>query len=378
MEKDIKQNRAWIEINLNNLNNNIEQIKSIIPNNTKIMAVVKANAYGHGMIEVAKYLNKIGINDFAVATLSEGITLRENNIKGNILILGYTDLKNIKYVIKYNLIQTILDYEYAEEIESLKLKERVKVHIKINTGMNRIGEYYKNIDNLSKIYQLKNIEILGTYTHLCSSDSLKNEDVLFTRKQIKNFYNCINNLKDLGCNVGKIHIQSSYGVLNYPDLKCDYVRTGIIMYGIYSKYKEHTKIKIDVKPILSLKATISTVKEIEKGEIVSYGRTYIANKNMKIATVGIGYADGYPRNLSNTNTKVLINGKYAEIIGRICMDQLVINVSKIENIKRGDIVTLIGKEQEISAEKIANKSDTITNELLSRLGNRLEVNYILN
>lgn len=373
MEKDIKKSRAWIEINLDNLKNNIEQIKSIIPDSTKIMAVVKANAYGHGIIEVAKYLNKLGINDFAVATLAEGINLRENNITGNILILGYTDLKAIKYVVRYNLIQTILDYEYAQEIENLKLKEKLKVHIKINTGMNRIGESYKSIDNLSKIYQLKNIEVLGTYTHLCSSDSLKEDDVLFTRKQIENFYNCINSLKSLGCNIGKIHIQSSYGVLNYPDLKCDYVRTGIIMYGIYSNYKEYTKIKIDIKPILSLKATITTVKEIDIGETIGYGRTFIADKNMKIATVGIGYADGYPRDLSNKNTKVLINGKYATIIGRICMDQLVVDVSDIENIKRGDTVTLIGKEQEISAEKIANKSETITNELLSRLGNRLEI-----
>jgi len=373
VEKDIKQSRAWIEINLDNLKNNIEQIKSIIPDSTKIMAVVKANAYGHGIIRVAEYLNKLGINNFAVATLAEGINLRENNITGNILILGYTDLKAIKYVVRYNLIQTILDYEYAQEIENLKLKEKLKVHIKINTGMNRIGESYNSIDKLSKIYQLKNIDILGTYTHLCSSDSLKEDDVLFTRKQIENFYNCINILKSLGCNIGKIHIQSSYGVLNYPDLKCDYVRTGIIMYGIYSNYNEHTKIKIDIKPILSLKATITTVKEIHKEETVGYGRTFIANKNMKIATVGIGYADGYPRNLSNKNTKVIINGKYATIIGRICMDQLIVDVSDIENIKRGDIVTLIGKEQEISAEKIANKSETITNELLSRLGSRLEI-----
>lgn len=373
MEKDIKQNRAWIEINLDNLNNNIEQIKSIIPKDTKIMAVVKANAYGHGMVKVAKYLNRIGINNFAVATLSEGIMLRKKGIKGNILILGYTDLKNIKYVITYRLIQTIVDYEYAKEIEKLDLKQKLKVHIKINTGMNRVGENYKNIDKLAKIYKIKNIKILGTYTHLCSSDSLNENDVLFTRNQIENFYNCINTLKRLNCNIGKIHIQASYGVLNYPELQCDYVRTGIIMYGVYSNYKENTKIKLDIKPVLSLKAKITTLKEIAKGETIGYGRTFVADKNIKIATVGIGYADGYPRNLSNQNTEVLVNGEYATIVGRICMDQLIIDVSNIKSIKREDIVTLIGKEEKISAEKIASKSGTITNELLSRLGNRLEI-----
>ncbi len=370
MEEELtKQNRAWLEINLDNLEHNVNQIKSIIPDKCKIMAIVKANAYGHGMIEIAKKLNEIGVQDFAVATLSEGINLRKNNIKGNILILGYTDLKDVEYIIKYDLIQTIVDYEYAKKIEKMKLEDKLKVHIKINTGMNRIGESYKNIDNLIKTYQIKNIEILGTYSHLCVADSLKSYDIQFTNKQISNFFECIQKIRSLGYDTGEIHIQASYGILNYPELNCDFVRPGIIMYGIYNE--DEPKTRLNLKPVLTLKARITSVKEIEKEESVSYGRTFVAKENKKIATVSIGYADGYPRNLSNKNVKVVVNGEYAEIVGRICMDQLIIDVSKIKEIHQGDIVTLMGEQKEISAETIANKADTITNELLSRLGSRL-------
>lgn len=373
MEKDLKQNRAWIEINLDNLENNITQIKNIIPTQTKIMAVVKANAYGHGMTEISKKLNQVGVTDFAVATLEEGIILREAGIKGNILILGYTNFNNIDYLLKYNLIQTIVDYEYAKRISQMDLKGKLKVHIKINTGMNRIGESYKNIDKLIEIYQMKNLEILGTYSHLCVSDSLKEDDKLFTNKQITNFFETIKTLQNLGYDTGKIHIQASYGILNYPELNCDYVRPGIIMYGVYSDEYENTKTKVNLKPVLSLKARITSIKEITQGESVSYGRIFKADKTMKIATVGIGYADGYPRNLSGKNAKVLVNGNYVNIIGRICMDQLVIDVSNLTKIEYGDIVTLIGEEKQIKAEVVAQNSGTITNELLSRLGKRLPI-----
>ena len=273
-EEHAKQNRAWLEINLDNLEYNVNQIKSIIPDKCKVMAIVKANAYGHGMIEIAKKLNEIGIQNFAVATLSEGIDLRKNNIKGNILILGYTDLRDIQYIIKYDLIQTIVDYEYAKKIEQMKLEKRLKVHIKINTGMNRIGESYKNIDSLIKIYQMKNIEILGTYSHLCVADSLKSDDVEFTNMQISNFFKCIDKIRNLGYDTGKIHIQASYGILNYTELNCDFVRPGIIMYGIYNE--DEPKTRLNLKPVLTLKARITSVKEIEKEESVSYGRTFVA------------------------------------------------------------------------------------------------------
>lgn len=375
-EKVLKYNRAWVEIDLGNLSHNINEIKKVIPSKSKIMAVVKANAYGHGLVEVSKKLSSIGITDFAVATVSEGVILRKNGIKGNILILGYTDFKDIKYIIKYNLTQTIVDYNYAYELSKMNLKDKINVHIKINTGMNRIGENYKNIDIVKRIYKFDNFNIQGTFSHFSVCDSLSNEDVEFTNNQISNFYSVIDELKKSGYNPGKIHIQSSYSILNYPELNCDYVRPGLIMYGIDSEKNKSVKIKLDLKPVLTLKAKVTSIKVVNEFETVGYGRTFKSNIPTKIASVSIGYADGYPRCLSNSGVKVFINGKYANVIGRICMDQLMIDISHIKDIKIGDTVTLIGNEKLIRAEEIAHKSNTITNELLSRLGNRLEYKFI--
>lgn len=367
----LNKDRAWVEVNLENLEHNINEIKKVMQAGSEIMAVVKANAYGHGSVIIAKKLNEIGIYNFAVATLSEGIELRENNITGDILILGYTNFENIKYVAKYNLIQTIVDYKYASRINTMG--HNIRVHIAINTGMNRIGEDFSNIDKIIEMYKMKNLYVEGIFTHLCVADSNLDDNILFTKGQIQKFYYVIKQIEEVGIDAGKKHIQSSYGLLNYPEIKCDYVRTGIIMYGVYSSKKDYIKTKLDLKPVLSLKARITTIREIKDGASISYGRTFKSNSKMKIASVSIGYADGYPRNLSNKYTEVLVNGQKARIIGRICMDQLIIDISNVEKVEVGDIVELIGEEEEISAENVAEKSGTITNELLSRLGARLRI-----
>lgn len=371
-EKNLSKDRAWIEIDLDNLENNINEIKKIILPKTKIMAVVKANAYGHGALLISKKLSEIGITDFAVATLEEGIYLRENGIKGNILILGFTNFPDLKYVIKYDLMQTIIDYNYSEKVKELDFDKKLKCHIKINTGMNRLGEQYNNFDKLSKIYENEKLDILGTYSHLCVADSDKKDDIKFTQEQIKEFNYCIEKLKASGYNTGKLHLQSSYGIINYSGLHYDYVRVGILMYGINSSLTSYQAMHLNLKTILELKARITSIREIDKNESVSYGRTYIAAERRKIASVSIGYADGVPRCLFNKNMKVKVNNSYCNIIGRICMDQLLIDISDIKNVEVGNIVTLIGSENEIMAEQVADKADTITNELLCRLGNRLE------
>ena len=365
--------RAWIELNMSNLENNINEFKSIIPKTTEIMAVVKANAYGHGAIPISKFLNSIGITNFAVATLQEGIELRKSGITGNILILGYTDISEIEYVIKYNLIQTIIDFPYAQKINSLKLESKVNVHLKINTGLNRIGENYNNIDNFIKMFNMSNLNILGCFSHLGVADSLDFDDVEFTQKQISNFDYCINKLIDAGYNPGKLHIQNTYGTLNYSNLNYDYVRIGIGMYGIFNNisHKNNSKTPINLKPVLSLKSRVTSVHKIHKNDSVSYGRKYVATKDTTIATVAIGYADGYPRALSNKNINVLVNNNFAKIIGTICMDQLIIDISDIPNISVGDIVTLIGDNDKISVENLSYKSNSISNELLCRFGSRL-------
>lgn len=361
---------AWIEINLENLEHNIKEIQKIISKKTKIMAVVKANAYGHGLVLISKKLNEIGIFNFAVSSLKEGIELRENGILGNILILGFTDYKNLEDVIKYDLIQTIIDYDYAKRIEKLDLSQKLKVHLKINTGMNRIGENYQNIEKIKEIFAIKNIEILGLFTHLSVSDSSNLEDINFTKRQINNFFQVVNGLKSIGYSNFSSHIQSSYGILNYPELNLDYVRIGIIMYGVHSEKNIKTKVNINLKPVLTLKAKISSIHELDVNESISYGRTYITTSKIKVATVSIGYADGYPRSLSSKGI-VLVNGKRRPILGRICMDQLIIDVTNM-SIQVGDIVTLIGEDQDIKAEDVSYLANTISNELLSRLGNRLD------
>lgn len=368
------KDRAWIEVDLNNLANNIDKYKKVIPSTSKIIAVVKANAYGHGSKIIAKKLNDIGITDFAVATLEEGIELRESGIKGNILILGYTGIKNLKYVIKYDLIQTIVDYDYSEQIRNMSLKElggKLKCHVKINTGMNRIGEKYNHIDKLEMIYSNPNLEVLGTFSHFCVADSDKEEDIDFSKKQIDNFNFAINSLKEKGINVGKTHIQASYGTINYNYLNYDYVRLGILMYGVNGDLNEYEKIKLNFKPVLSLMARVTSVKEIEKCESISYGRTYIAKEKRKIASVSIGYADGIPRRLSNEMT-VKVNGKYAKVVGRVCMDQLMIDVTDIPDVKTGDIVYIIDKDDsKLSVERLADDAKTITYEIFCNLSERL-------
>lgn len=366
--------RAWIEINLDNLKHNINTLKSVLPNQCTLMAVVKANAYGHGDIAISKELNKIDVKDFAVATVYEGIRLRKNGIKGNILVLGYTNPKDFKFLVKYHLIQTVLDYDYAVSLNNFGYK--VNVHIKIDTGMHRLGIDYDRISTLSQIFHLQNLKIKGMFTHLCVSDSLHQDDILFTNHQIHCFYKTIDSLRSMGYNPGKIHIQSSYGVLNYPELQCDYARIGIAMYGVLSNDVE-TKLSLDLKPVLSVKARIVLTKSIQQGEAISYGRQYIATDNMKIAIVSMGYADGIPRSLSFDNGYVIVNGEKAPIVGRICMDQFVIDITDISDVEQNDVVTIIGQDGNIkmTSEEIAIKSGTITNELLSRLGSRLVRTY---
>ncbi len=371
MNYDYLTNRAWCEIDLNNLSHNIKEIEKIISKDTKIMAVLKANAYGHDLVIIAKKLMEMGITDFAVASLDEAIILRENNIVGNILILGYTKLENISYIIKYDLIQTVVSEDYALKLKDLKDAQNIKVHLKINTGMNRIGINYQNIDFIKKLCLEKKLNILGIYSHLCVSNSNNKNDKKFTKLQIDRFNNVLKELEKVNIHL-KSHLQSSYGLLNYSEYKYEYVRIGILMYGNYNDNLTYHKIKLELKPVLTLKARVTSIIEIQKGETVGYGRCYKAKRKEKIASVSIGYVDGIPKSLENKNIVFLLNKHYAKLVGKICMDQLMINVTDIPNVCEGDIVTLIGKEKYIRAEYLSTKLKTISPELFGRLGKRLK------
>lgn len=338
-----------------------------------LMAVVKAGAYGHGAFQIAAHLQKIGVKAFAVATIDEGIHLRRNGITGEILVLGYTCPSRAKELQKYDLIQTLIDYDYALALEQQGVV--IKAHIKIDTGMHRLGYDVTDFGNVSSTFMLSHIHVAGIYTHLCAADSLQDDDVQFTRQQIERFRQLLQELAPMGIRQPKIHIQSSYGLLNYPGLDCDYVRMGIALYGVYSTPDAETKLHPDLRPVLSLRSRVVLTKTILQGECVGYGRTFAADRNRRIAIIPIGYADGIPRTLSCGRGYVLINGQKAPIIGRICMDQLTVDITDIPGIETGMVATLIGKDggKEISAADMAAEADTITNELLSRMGHRLPV-----
>lgn len=368
-QKTHPKGRAWMEINLEHLHYNVREMESVLPLGCKIMAVLKANALGHGDVEIAKELNQLGIKDFAVATLEEAVNLRCHNIEGEILIFGYTYPEDFKLLAEYNLIQTCVDYEFAKALN--QFGQKIKIHIKLDTGMHRLGERSCNTEGIKKIFNLENLQVDGTYTHLSVSDSKKVSDIIYTENQIKRFNEAILTLKSHGFNPGKLHVQGTYGVLNYPEHHYDYARLGISLYGALSKEGDKTKIQVDLKPILSIKARVVLIKKLFKGDEVSYGRKFKAPDTMIAAVISIGYADGIARNVSDAS--FLIHGKRAPIIGRICMDQLIVDVTGIPEAKPNDTVTIVGVDgnEKVTAEELAGKSGTISNEFLSRLGNRL-------
>lgn len=368
--------RAWLEINLQNLGHNVRQLKKIMSDDCRLMAVVKADAYGHGAVRVAEYLNGMGIGDFAVATLDEGIELRKNHIKGRILIFGHTDIARIRLVKKYDLIQTVTDPEYAKAVDDCG--SDIKTEIKLDTGMHRFGFDTDDIDGIVKVFGYKGIRVCGIYSHLCVSDSTAKENVEFTERQIIKYYRTLERLKQRGIKLPATHIQSSYGLLNYPQVRCDYARIGIAMYGVLSSYGDKAVAHPDLKPVMSVKARVSQIKHVKSGETIGYGRTFMTKRDSRIAVVSIGYADGIPRELSGEKDCVIIHGKKAPVIGRICMDVMEVDVTDIENVNPGDTVTVIGRDGDevISAESVAESADTITNELLSRMGTRLKRKYI--
>nr|WP_232242662.1 serine racemase VanT catalytic subunit [Paenibacillus sp. GSMTC-2017] len=363
--------RAWTEIKLDHIEHNLNQLKSVIPESTEVMVVVKADGYGHGSVQVSKRLNQAGVRSFAVAEIDEAIVLRKGGIKGDIVILGYTPLNRLSDLRRYNLTQTVIHAEDGERLQSFGKK--IKVHIKINTGMNRLGESYSNMERIRSMYEHKNLHVRGTFSHLASASGNQKEDKETTNLQIERFDETINMLRVKGIDPGIVHIQSSYGILNYPELCYGIVRPGIALYGVFSNENDLVAANVDLRPVLSLKARVTMVKSVRADEPVGYDGSYIPIQDSKIATISIGYADGFPRELSQNGGCVLIHGKRVRIVGKICMDQMMVDVTEIANVRQGDVATLIGQdgEETITVGEIAKRVGTITNEVVSALGSRL-------
>lgn len=369
---NIHKDRAWIELDRENLRKNVCSLESLLPQDCELMPAVKANAYGHGAVLISKELNRLGIKSFCVATISEGIELRRSGIKGEILILGYTHPEQFPMLVKYRLTQSVIDFSYAQLLNSFGKK--INVHLKIDTGMHRLGERAERIEEICEIFRFENLVIEGAFTHLCADETRSEPERHFTLKQVRTFFDVISGLKQRGCVCKKMHLLSSYGLINYPEYAGNYVRTGIALYGVLSNRTDLESCPIPLYPVLSVKARIAITKDLYTGESAGYGLQYVAESDRKIAVLSIGYADGIPRSLSCGNGKVLINGAEAPIIGRICMDQMMVDITDISNVKNGDVAIVIGKsgQKEITAYDLAEESETITNEVLSRLGNRLK------
>ena len=370
-EGSYEKGRAWIELSRENLGQNVETLRRLA-GGRKLMPVLKADAYGHGAVLIAEQLQDMGIDAFCVASVAEGVALRKNGITGDILILGYTHPKDFFLLRRYRLIQTAVDCDYAERLN--RYGKKIKVHIKIDTGMHRLGERAENDEKIVRLFGLKNLQIDGVYTHLCADETREPADFSFTEKQKEEFDRVVTMLRREGYSGFKTHLSASYGLFNYPQLGGDYVRVGIALYGVLSERPGEEFESASLCPVLSCLARIVSVKDVYRGESVGYGLAYQAQRPMRVAVLAIGYADGLPRELSCGVGSVLIHGRRAPVVGRICMDQTIVDVSGIPDVKAGETGTVIGKSrrEEITAYELAEKAETITNEILSRLGKRLE------
>lgn len=360
-----RRDRAWVEIDCTALRRNVLALQALLPAGCQLMAVVKAEAYGHGAAAVAQELNRMGVEAFAVATADEGIALRTSKVRGLILVLGYTHPSRVEELRRYQLTQTVADAAHGAALEAAG--QRLDVHIKVDTGMHRLGVPAADMETVAELFHMRHLQICGMYTHLCAADSPDSEDKDFTRRQLRSFYRLLRALDARGLAPGKIHLQSSAGLLHYPGLPCDYARAGIALYGAMGQCSGLT-------PVLSLKARVVLIREICAGETAGYARAFTAQRDTRIAVVSLGYADGYPRALSRGKGTALLRGRRASVIGDVCMDQLLLDVTDIPEAQLGDTAVFLGKdgEAEIAASELAESAGAIANELLSRLGSRLE------
>ncbi len=365
--------RTWVEIDLDAIKHNYMEIKNVT--DTKICCVIKADAYGHGAVALARIYEKIGAEYFGVSNIDEALQLRKQNIKVPILIFGYSPAIDASVLSCEDISQCVYSLEYAKALSEQCVAQNVKakIHIKIDTGMSRLGFFFQNperdkeaLSEIREVCQLPNLIPEGIFTHFAVSDEGTDE---FTLKQLENFKKAIDELSDI--NFKYKHCANSAASLDFSNSYFDMIRAGIILYGL--EPSSQIRNKINLKPALSLKSLISHIKTIEKGSTVSYGRSYTAEKKMKIATVPIGYADGYTRILAERDTQALIKGKRRKIIGRICMDQMMLLLEDEDDFKIGDTVVLIGESGDdfISVDEIAQKRDTINYEVVCDLGARV-------
>ncbi|NMG21949.1 alanine racemase [Brasilonema bromeliae] len=365
--------RAWVEINLSALSYNVKQLLSILSPQTQLMAVVKADAYGHGAVTVAQTVLDSGASWLGVATVPEGIQLRKAGIKAPILILGATHTREqIHAIAQWKLQPTLISPKqalvFSNTLEAINYKTPLPVHVKLDTGMSRLGTNWQEAAEFVQLVQrLPDLTIASIYSHLATADSL---DPTTMKQQQQRFEQVIAQLRTLGIEPPCLHLANSAATLSDKALHYDIVRVGLAVYGLYPA--DHLCLSIDLKPVLQVKARVTQVKTIPPGTGVSYSHQFIASDELRLAVIGIGYADGVPRNLSN-KMQVLIRGQRVPQIGTITMDQLMLDVSALPDVQEGEVVTLLGTEgkEQITAEDWANQLNTISWEILCGFKHRL-------
>lgn len=372
--------RVYAKIDLDAVTYNMEQMKQRINGDTKIMAVIKSDGYGHGAIQVAEVLEKYDyIWGFAVATLDEAVVLRTEGIQKPILVLGCIFPDQYLEMLDNHIRMNVYTEEMAKEISYMARREgkTAYLHIKLDTGMARLGFAVneESIDAITRISKLPNVNMEGVFTHFAKADET---DKTFTENQIRQFVMMTEKLREKGVTFSYEHCANSAAIIDVKEARFDIVRAGISTYGLYPS-EEVNQNAVHLKPALALKSHVAFVKEIEAGTPVSYGGTFVAEKKMKIATIPVGYGDGYPRSLSGKGY-VLIRGKKANILGRICMDQFMVDVTDIEGVSFGDKVTLIGRDgnETISVEKLSELSGRFNYEFICALGKRIPRVYVKN
>ena len=375
--------RTWAEISLNAIEHNYNVIRNKVADDTKVCCVIKADGYGHGAVELSQVYEKLGADFFAVSNIDEGIEIRKSGSKLPIVILGYTPVSEAENLAEYDISQAVFSLEYAKELSEKCVEEDCicKMHIKVDSGMSRIGfmcqefprdEY--SIEEICEACCLPNLEVEGLFTHFCVSDE-DAEGREFTNKQYENFIHVRDSLKKRGVDISVVHCSNSGAIEDYPETCCDMVRAGIILYGLAPSSKLADR--LDLVPAMTLKTVVAFVKEVQKGETISYGRTFTADRKMKIATVPIGYADGFIRQNAKDGY-MMVNGKKAKIVGRICMDQTMLDVTDIEDVKTGDEVVVFGTGEngEPTADSLAENTGTINYETVCLVGKRVPRIYI--
>ncbi len=372
--------RVYARIDLDAIAYNMEQMKKNLHPNTQIIAVIKADGYGHGAVQIAEMLEHTEyVWGFAVATLDEAIVLRTEGVKKPILVLGCVFPDQYLEMLRHDIRMNVYTEEMAESISQMAVNEgfTAYMHIKLDTGMGRLGFDISeaSADAIQRISKLKNVKLEGIFTHFAKADET---DKAFTTKQIEAFQWMTKALDAKDVHFTYEHCANSAAIIDVKEAGFDLVRAGISIYGLYPS-EEVNKQNVKLKPALALKSHVAFVKEVEEGTPISYGGTFVADKKMRIATIPVGYADGYPRNLSNAGY-VLIRGKRAKILGRVCMDQFMVDVTEIEGASFGDKVTLIGQDgnETITVEDLSAISGRFNYEFICDLGKRIPRVFVKN